>query len=252
MKSLSLQIVEAGGPIYSGTMAEPVRFHDDKTLYTGVHAKGGPSTLDYNRTRVDNIQILCDRGEADVRGVPRRLVMSQDKETPNTTVSIWTTCGSVTNYPFCRWVIGRVLRSNCLTSPSVHQIRAVKAQRTQPGQVIKAQPASQVHLLNKVCKQNTKRSQVLARTFHTYSPMQVYLTAKLQVKSSLWRLIIIISGSRHQLRRVLDSLHQPSHATSLRTALPQLNPLNRTLSQHPTRSLHRHRPRREMIQSVNL
>ncbi len=30
----------------SGTVAEDNRFHDDRSLYTGVHLKGGPSTSD--------------------------------------------------------------------------------------------------------------------------------------------------------------------------------------------------------------
>ena len=38
------------GPEFSGTKAEPTRFHDDKSLYTGVHQYGGPSTVDKGRT----------------------------------------------------------------------------------------------------------------------------------------------------------------------------------------------------------
>ena len=77
MKALSDIIVKAGGPKYYGTtIAESVRLHDDKSQYTGVHARGGPSTVDYNRTRVDDMALLCDRSEADVRGVPKRLTLS--------------------------------------------------------------------------------------------------------------------------------------------------------------------------------
>jgi len=33
-----------GGPVLLGTLAEFVRFHDDKETYTGVHKCGGPSS----------------------------------------------------------------------------------------------------------------------------------------------------------------------------------------------------------------
>jgi len=35
-----------GGPSFAGTKADAVKFHDDQSLYTGVHAKGGPTTVD--------------------------------------------------------------------------------------------------------------------------------------------------------------------------------------------------------------
>ena len=38
--------MEAGGPTFSGTKADAVKYHDDKSQYTGVYAKGGPSTVD--------------------------------------------------------------------------------------------------------------------------------------------------------------------------------------------------------------
>ena len=34
-----------GGPVFAGTQADAVRFHDDKDQYTGVYAHGGPSTI---------------------------------------------------------------------------------------------------------------------------------------------------------------------------------------------------------------
>ncbi|KAK1936359.1 hypothetical protein X943_002951 [Babesia divergens] len=40
---LVARLVNAGGPVYSGTDTLPVRFYDDKSSYTGVHAHGGPS-----------------------------------------------------------------------------------------------------------------------------------------------------------------------------------------------------------------
>jgi len=43
------KIVSAGGPKIGGTRTTQVRLHDDKRGYTGVHAKGGPSTVDEKR-----------------------------------------------------------------------------------------------------------------------------------------------------------------------------------------------------------
>ncbi|KAL8427552.1 hypothetical protein ACSSS7_007658 [Eimeria intestinalis] len=71
------------GPTFVGTQPEPVRLHDDKTTYTGVHQHGGPSTIDVNArgtfsdpdpnapsggARVDLANLL-DRTTPDVRGV---------------------------------------------------------------------------------------------------------------------------------------------------------------------------------------
>jgi hypothetical protein len=33
-------------PELRGTVAAPVKWHDDRSMYTGVHAQGGPSTVD--------------------------------------------------------------------------------------------------------------------------------------------------------------------------------------------------------------
>lgn len=46
-------IVDAGGPIYSGTKALPTKFHDDKSLYTGVHARVAPKTVNTGRRVFD-------------------------------------------------------------------------------------------------------------------------------------------------------------------------------------------------------
>ena len=43
---LSAAICAVGGPVFTGTKAEAVKYHDDKSMYTGVHGKGGPSTVD--------------------------------------------------------------------------------------------------------------------------------------------------------------------------------------------------------------
>jgi p25-alpha len=57
--------VAAGGPKTEGTKCDEVRLHDDKTTYTGVYAKGGPTNVD----GVKDISQLCDRSAADVRGM---------------------------------------------------------------------------------------------------------------------------------------------------------------------------------------
>eukprot|EP00879_Flechtneria_rotunda_P020781 GHRR01021876.1.p1 GENE.GHRR01021876.1~~GHRR01021876.1.p1 ORF type:complete len:196 (+),score=54.06 GHRR01021876.1:2350-2937(+) len=56
----------SGGPQDSGTKAEAVKWHDDKSTYTGVYAKGGPNNIDMDPT---NLAGLCDRTAADKRGV---------------------------------------------------------------------------------------------------------------------------------------------------------------------------------------
>ena len=59
-------VASSQGPILTGTKAEAVKYHDDKSLYTGVYAHGGTSTVDTDK--VADISQLCDRTEADVRG----------------------------------------------------------------------------------------------------------------------------------------------------------------------------------------
>lgn len=68
MPDLEDRILSSGGKTLTGTKAENVALHDDKTLYTGVYANGGPSNVDTGRGRIDDISSLCDRGPADVRG----------------------------------------------------------------------------------------------------------------------------------------------------------------------------------------
>ena len=62
-----------GGATYSGTKADYVKFHDDKSTYTGVYAKGGPTTVDAGRGgMVSDISQTCNRQAADVRGVLKK------------------------------------------------------------------------------------------------------------------------------------------------------------------------------------
>jgi len=44
--TLTATILSTGGPSFSGTKADAVKFHDDKSLYTGVYAQGGPTNVD--------------------------------------------------------------------------------------------------------------------------------------------------------------------------------------------------------------
>lgn len=59
-------VAQSKGPILAGTRAEATRFHDDKSAYTGVHAHGGPSTVDTDK--VADISQTLNRQAADVRG----------------------------------------------------------------------------------------------------------------------------------------------------------------------------------------
>lgn len=68
---LETKILSTGGPTFSGTKAEAVKYHDDKSLYTGVHANGGPSTVDAGNGMISDISQLCDRSSADVRGIKK-------------------------------------------------------------------------------------------------------------------------------------------------------------------------------------
>lgn len=65
------QICSKGGAKYTGTKADYVKFHDDKSLYTGVYAKGGPTNFDASTGKISDISQLCDRTKADVRGVKK-------------------------------------------------------------------------------------------------------------------------------------------------------------------------------------
>jgi len=67
--ALSEAICSTGGPVFTGTKAEAVKYHDDKSLYTGVYANGGPTNVDSNN--ISDISQLCDRTDADVRGIKK-------------------------------------------------------------------------------------------------------------------------------------------------------------------------------------
>jgi len=65
MAALEAKICGEGGPVFTGTKAEAVALHDDKSLYTGVYAAGGPSTVD---GKITDLSQLADRSAANVRG----------------------------------------------------------------------------------------------------------------------------------------------------------------------------------------
>lgn len=54
------KVLSIGGPQFAGTQADNVKFHDDKSLYTGVYAQGGP-------TNVDSIHPVASFGTAPAR-----------------------------------------------------------------------------------------------------------------------------------------------------------------------------------------
>jgi hypothetical protein len=68
--AISEAIIKSGGPTFTGTKTDYVKFHDDKNLYTGVYAQGGPTNVD--KGNVKDISGLCDRTGADVRGVKKQ------------------------------------------------------------------------------------------------------------------------------------------------------------------------------------
>ena len=72
-EAIENQIKSHGGATYTGTKADYVKFHDDKNLYTGVYARGGPTTVDAGRGgMVSDISQTCNRSAADVRGVVKK------------------------------------------------------------------------------------------------------------------------------------------------------------------------------------
>jgi hypothetical protein len=69
-EELSAKICAVGGPVFTGTKADAVKYHDDKNLYTGVYAQGGPTNVDAGN--ISDISKLCDRTDADVRGIKKK------------------------------------------------------------------------------------------------------------------------------------------------------------------------------------
>lgn len=55
-------------PELRGTVAAPIKWHDDRSTYTGVHAQGGPSTVDKRL----GLQDLVDRTSHEKRAQSAR------------------------------------------------------------------------------------------------------------------------------------------------------------------------------------
>eukprot|EP00826_Nyctotherus_ovalis_P049197 TRINITY_DN5903_c0_g1_i2.p1 TRINITY_DN5903_c0_g1~~TRINITY_DN5903_c0_g1_i2.p1 ORF type:complete len:134 (-),score=43.13 TRINITY_DN5903_c0_g1_i2:182-583(-) len=66
---LKAKIIAKGGPTYKGTKTDFVRWHNDKSLYTGVYAKGGPTNVD--KDKITSISQTCDRTPADIRSTKK-------------------------------------------------------------------------------------------------------------------------------------------------------------------------------------
>ena len=64
----------AHGPVFTGTKTDKVALHDDKTSYTGVYAKGGPSTVDKESGKFSDLSQLANRKEANVRGINKDVI----------------------------------------------------------------------------------------------------------------------------------------------------------------------------------
>ncbi|KEG06183.1 flagellar associated protein [Trypanosoma grayi] len=60
-------MIEQSSPVAHGTKAEAVKFHDDKSMYTGVYKAGGPTNVDRNAGSLSGV---VDRrvSQTDVRG----------------------------------------------------------------------------------------------------------------------------------------------------------------------------------------
>lgn len=56
-------VVAAGGPVLNGTKADAVRFHDDKSTYTGTHVNGGPESVPKGEGRVPPSKTLLTAGQ---------------------------------------------------------------------------------------------------------------------------------------------------------------------------------------------
>ncbi|KAK9821282.1 hypothetical protein WJX74_008620 [Apatococcus lobatus] len=71
-------ILSSHGPQAKGTQPDFVKFHDDKTTYTGVYARGGPTNVEQSQ----DLSAYLDRSSADVRGVKRQSSVSQNDPPP--------------------------------------------------------------------------------------------------------------------------------------------------------------------------
>lgn len=69
LSSLCEKLAAGTGPKLHGTKAQHVELHDNKDTYTGVYARGGPTTVDKGNNKVSDLSELTNRKDANVRGV---------------------------------------------------------------------------------------------------------------------------------------------------------------------------------------
>ncbi|DBA79157.1 hypothetical protein WJX77_005720 [Trebouxia sp. C0004] len=72
LDDLKSKLTSASGPKTQATTPDYVKFHDDKSTYTGVYANGGPTSVDGK----GDLSELCDRSDANVRGVTQKFANS--------------------------------------------------------------------------------------------------------------------------------------------------------------------------------
>ena len=68
------------GPKFKGTKAQNVKLHDDKNTYTGVYAKGGPTTVDKGKNKIADLSDFANRKEANIRGVDKKILKKKREE----------------------------------------------------------------------------------------------------------------------------------------------------------------------------
>lgn len=54
-------VMRSGGPVFQATVTDAVRFHDDKSTYTGVHINGGPEPVRKGMGSASQLAAACMR-----------------------------------------------------------------------------------------------------------------------------------------------------------------------------------------------
>ena len=70
--------ISINGPQFKGTKTEKIALHDDKSKYTGVYARGGPTNIDVKIGVVSDLSQLTNRKEATVRGVNKDMLKTHN------------------------------------------------------------------------------------------------------------------------------------------------------------------------------
>ena len=80
LHALHEKVAASKGPKLVGTRTQSVKWHDDKSLYTGIYARGGPKVRD--KPRVINLDgDLCNRHNSDVNGLKQEGESNRDRST---------------------------------------------------------------------------------------------------------------------------------------------------------------------------